>query len=82
MYYSSKEIIVVRIILRLDTVVNHKKTIFLDLGLGAFYFLVFLILEVLFGGIQLRNRTDYALEWDRFGRCIREIGPPTHFLSR
>ena len=32
MYYSSKEIIVVRIILRLDTVVNHKKNIF---GLGA-----------------------------------------------
>ena len=23
-----------------------------------------------------------TLEWDRFGRFIREIGPPTHFLSR
>ena len=22
------------------------------------------------------------LEWDRFGWFIREIGPPTHFLSR
>ena len=23
-----------------------------------------------------------SLEWDRFGWFIREIGPPTHFLSR
>ena len=24
----------------------------------------------------------FNLEWDRFGWFIREIGPPTHFLSR
>ena len=24
----------------------------------------------------------YNLEWERFGWFIREIGPPTHFLSR